>query len=142
MDKIKFALACLAVLALFISFSGQALPIYGLSTLLGTIIIISTTLITTTIVSTTIISSVLMGSNATVLLSPYFTAYNTGIYMAQILIALGTIASLIYIELTNPHAVGKVSNKALELRKVLLPFASIAVLIFFITFIVKVILAL
>lgn len=146
MDKIKTGLIAVAILGVTLSFLGQALPVLGLSTMLGTIILISsiittTLIITTTIVSTTIISSSVLSSSANqVIFGPYLSAYNAGVFIAQLLIAFASIAMLAYIELTNP-SMSKKETKLLELRKLLLPFSIIAVSIFFIVFVIKAILA-
>lgn len=146
MDKIRISLALAAFLGVLVSALNLAVPVVGLSTMLGTIIlistIISTTIITTTIVSTTIISSVVLGANPGSIFSPYIASYSAGIYFAQILIAIGSIATLIFIELYNPKFAGNVGNKASDLRKVLIPFSAIVAAIFFIIFLVRAILAL
>ena len=90
-------LALYSLLALFLSLLAVKPAFYGLSTVLGTMLLGTTVLGTTMMLGTTVLSSALFGTTTTVT-----EAYAGALTMGQMAMSLVAIGLLIFLELSDP----------------------------------------
>jgi len=118
-------LALYSLLALFLSLLAVKPAFYGLSTVLGTMLLGTT--VTTMMLGTTVLSSALFGTTTTVI-----EAYADALTMGQMAMSLVAIGLLVFLELATRTTVetGLTMRAMKELRSSWLPVTALLVLLF------------
>ena len=129
MERSLLILLALFVFLLAVSSFTVAIPLVGLSTILGVSVLGSSVL------GSSVLGSSVLGSS--VLGSTIVEAYAGAIAASQLHLSLVAIGLLVYLELTDP-AYGGLRSILLELRRSWLPVSALLVVLFFIIVALKV----
>ncbi|MCX8204972.1 MAG: hypothetical protein N3H31_04920 [Candidatus Nezhaarchaeota archaeon] len=112
-----------------LALSLPAVPLFGLSTVL------SSTVLGSSALGSTVLGSSILGSSA--LSTTILQAYSTTSASLQLFLSLATIATLIYLELTDP-SYGAARRVFIEVRRSWLPVTALLVVLFSIIVAVRV----
>jgi hypothetical protein len=115
-------------LTLLLSFLAIKPAFYGLSTVLGTTVMLTSVLGTTILLGTTALGAIMLGTTTTTTTS-LIEVYTDVLPMGQLALSLLAICMLLYLELSDP-SYGKSHRVVAELRKSWLPLTTLLVLVF------------